>query len=270
MLHSLCVSEPFAALPPLRIAELYIAFAMPINAHLCPCLSKQSARYYAVANPCFTSPLPRDLCFTLPLPRQSRPRRAAHSPRVAYPSLSIAKHSIPCRREARLFFAFARHIKSLQCRCHELHTKAFAYPALPDQAFASLRSSKSCPRYTQQSKPLPNIAINAAAIRARHGATPPLRLMASHGVSLRCPAIPLLGWAFHSNSPRRPCRQSQSQPCCAIALLCRSRPLPAPPSHLIEHFVGEPSLSGIPPLADASEPSVVQPLHNSGKMCLLV
>ena len=94
--------------------------------------------------------------------------------------------------------------------------------------------------------------------------------IASHGVSLRCPAIPLLGWAFHSNSPRRPCRQSQSQPCCAIALLCRSRPLPAPPSHLIEHFVGEPSLSGIPPLADASEPSVVQPLHNSGKMCLLV
>jgi hypothetical protein len=141
LLHSLCVSEPFAALPPLRIAELYIAFAMPINAHLCPCLSKQSARYYAVANPCFTSPLPRDLCFTLPLPRQSRPRRAAHSPRVAYPSLSIAKHSIPCRREARLFFAFARHIKSLQCRCHELHSKAFAYPALQYQAFASLEAS---------------------------------------------------------------------------------------------------------------------------------
>lgn len=224
LLHSLCGSEPFAALPPLRIAELYIAFAMPINAHLCPCLSKQSARYYAVANPCFTSPLPRDLCFTLPLPRQSRPRRAAHSPRVAYPSLSIAKHSIPCRREARLFFAFARHIKSLQCRCHELHTKAFAYPALPDQAFASLRSSKSCPRYTQQSKPLPNIAINAAAIRARHGATPPLRLMASPCAALpfRClagpfTAIPRVALAVKAN--RSP----------AVPLLCcadhgRSRP----------------------------------------------
>ena len=49
MLHSLCVSEPFAALPPLRIAELYIAFAVPINAHLCPCLSEQSVRYYAIA-----------------------------------------------------------------------------------------------------------------------------------------------------------------------------------------------------------------------------
>lgn len=154
LLHSLCVSEPFAALPPLRIAELYIAFAMPINAHLCPCLSKQSARYYAVANPCFTSPLPRDLCFTLPLPRQSRPRRAAHSPRVAYPSLSIAKHSIPCRREARLFFAFARHIKSLQCRCHTLHskplhtqhctTKPLLRYAAPSHAIATHSSRSPC------------------------------------------------------------------------------------------------------------------------------
>jgi hypothetical protein len=48
------------------MAELYIALAVPISAHLCPCLSKQSVRYYAVANPCFTSPLPR----------QSKPRRS--------------------------------------------------------------------------------------------------------------------------------------------------------------------------------------------------
>lgn len=200
MLHSLCVSEPFAALPPLRIAELYIAFAMPINAHLCPCLSKQSARYYAVANPCFTSPLPRDLCFTLPLPRQSRPRRAAHSPRVAYPSLSIAKHSIPCRREARLFFAFAKHIKSLQCRCHTLHTKAFAYLALHDQAFASLRSSKSCPRYTQQSKPLPNFTLQHNAIATLCNTTP----------------LPF------NACPRR------SAPCLSLAKLCGSTPIRCP------------------------------------------
>jgi hypothetical protein len=67
LLHSLCVSEPFAALPPLRIAELYIAFAVPISAHLCLCLSEQSVRYYAVANPCFTSPLPRNLCLAIAL-----------------------------------------------------------------------------------------------------------------------------------------------------------------------------------------------------------
>ena len=208
LLHSLCVSEPFAALPPLCIAELYIAFAIPISAHLCPCLSKQSARYYAVANPCFTSPLPLE---TMPCHR------------VAYPSLSIAKHSIPCRREARLFFAFARHIKSLLCRCHELHTKAFAYPALPYQTFTSLRSSKSCHRYTQQPKPLPNIAINAAAIRARHGAPPPLRF-----VALPCHSVAWLGLSQQFSASPLP-----SKPIAALLCHCFAVPIKAIPGPAI-------------------------------------
>lgn len=154
LLHSLCVSEPFAALPPLRIAELYIAFAMPINAHLCPCLSKQSARYYAVANPCFTSPLPRDLCLTLPLPRQSRPRRAAHSPRVAYPSLSVANiashaaakpyYSLPLRSTSNLYSAFATNCIPKPLRTQHCNTKPLLRYAAPSHALATRSSRSPC------------------------------------------------------------------------------------------------------------------------------
>lgn len=182
---------------------------------------------------------------------------------LAFPSQNIASHaaakpdySLPLRGTSNLYSAVATHC--IQSLC------------IPSIARPSL-----CFATQLQVMPSLHTAVEALAehsyqCRCHQSSSWRHPAIASHGVSLRCPANPLLGWAFHSNSPRRPCRQSQSQPCCAIALLCRSRPLPAPPSHLIEHFVGEPSLSGIPPLADASEPSVVQPLHNSGKMCLLV
>lgn len=266
MLHSLCVSEPFAALPPLRIAELYIAFAVPISAHLCLCLSEQSVRYYAVANPYFASPLP------------CPPRPSVHILRVAYPCLAAAFPLVAhrCLAAANIAsHAAAKPAYSLPLRSTSNLYSAVATHCIQSLCVPSIARPSLCFATQLQVMPSLHTAVEAFAehsdqCRCHQSSSWRHPAIASHGVSLRCPAIPLLGWAFHSNSPRRPCRQSQSQPCCAIALLCRSRPLPAPPSHLIEHFVGEPSLSGIPPLADASEPSVVQPLHNSGKMCLLV
>lgn len=113
----LCVSEPFAALPPLRIAELYIAFAVLIGARLCPCLSKQSARYYAVANPCFTSPLPCPPRPSVRILRVAYPCLAAAFPLVAHRCLAtanIASHAaakpdcaLPLRGTSNLYSAVA-------------------------------------------------------------------------------------------------------------------------------------------------------------------
>lgn len=62
-----------------------------------------------------------------------------------------------------------------------------------------------------------------------------------------CHALPLLRQAVRG---------------CATPLLFIASQRKALPSHLFENFVGESSLSGVPPLADASEPSVIQPFQD--------
>ena len=165
------------------------------------------------------------------------------------------------------------------CEAHQISTvplphiafKAFAYLALQYQAFASLRSSKPCHRYTQQSKPLPYFTLqhNAIATLCR---TTPLPFNACLRRSEPCLSLAILC----GSSPIR-CFSMlfTAHRCLSFALiayrcLCVTAPCLASPLHLFEHFVGESSLSGVPPLANASEPPVIQPLHNSGKMCLLV
>ena len=83
------------------------------------------------------------------------------------------------------------------CEAHQISTvplphiafKAFAYLALHDQAFASLRSSKSCPRYTQKSKPLPYFTLQHNALL--RFATP-----------RRCRSMPVLAARRHASPSR--------------------------------------------------------------------
>lgn len=195
LLHSLCVSEPFAALPPLRIAELYIAFAMPINAHLCPCLSKQSARYYAVANPCFTSPLPRNLCLalalqnfaklcdTLPLRRFSLQFHSIATPRLSV--ANIASHAaakpdcaLPLRGTSNLYSAVATNCIPKPLRTQHCPTKPLLCGAV--NATPSLR-----------------FAHHAVAVRCLSS---PLAIMPLPRETMRFHAYPLLFEAFRSFS----------------------------------------------------------------------
>ena len=149
------------------------------------------------------------------------------------------------------------------CEAHQISTvplphiafKAFAYLALHDQAFASLRSSKSCPRYTQQSKPLPNFTLQHNAIATLCNTTPlPFDACPRHSLScfslaklcgstpIRCislplRAMPLLCCADHGRSRPRHCRSLLSF---ASPLLCRSEPRTATPLPV----VARPSLAG--------------------------
>ena len=129
LLHSPCVSEPFAALPPLRIAGLYIAFA---------CRSKARV----------TTPLPRIAYQSLCYAEQSMPRHRYALPHiaVAVQCLSSPIGAMPLPRETMRFHAYPLLLcafrgfssalvayRCLRCesccpRCGSLH--CFAFPLL--------------------------------------------------------------------------------------------------------------------------------------------
>nr|DAV67480.1 MAG TPA: hypothetical protein [Caudoviricetes sp.] len=129
LLHSPCVSEPFAALPPLRIAGLYIAFA---------CRSKARV----------TTPLPRIAYQSLCYAEQSMPRHcyALQHHAVAVQCLSSPFGAMPLPRDTMRFIAYPLLLcafrgfssalvayRCLRCesccpRCGSLH--CFAFPLL--------------------------------------------------------------------------------------------------------------------------------------------
>lgn len=135
------------------------------------------------------------------------------------------------------------------CEAHQISTvplphiafKAFAYLALHDQAFASLRSSKSCHRYTQQSKPLPYAATQRHCYALQHHAvavqclSSPLGAMPLPRDTMRFHAYPLLFEAFRSYSFALVAYLSlRCESCCLAApLLCRSKPRTATPLPVI-------------------------------------
>lgn len=194
MLHSLCVSEPFAALPPLRIAEPYIAFAVLIGARLCPCLSEQSARYYAVANPCFTSPLPCPPRPSVHILRVAYPCLAAAFPLVAHRCLAaanIASHaaakpaySLPLRSASNLYCAFATHC--IQSLCVPSIALPSLYFATQLQVMPSLRFAAQC-----RCRSMPVLAVRRHASPSRNYAVPRLSV-AFRSVSKHFGAFPLL------------------------------------------------------------------------------
>ena len=219
LLHSLCVSEPFAALPPLRITELYIAFAVLIGARLCPCLSEQSARYYAVANPYFASPLPCPPRPSVHILRVTYPSLAAAFPLVAHRCLAtanIASHaaakpdySLPLRGTSNLYSAVATHcIQSLCVPGIAIPSLCFAtqlqvMPSLHTEveAFAVLYAATQRHCYA-----LPHHAVAVQCLSSPLGAMPLPR------DTMRFIAHPLLFDAFASPLPAwpRPCTYSST------------------------------------------------------------
>ena len=150
---------------------------------------------------------------------------------VALHCLRFARLCETLRYFAVLCLCGASHCSSLALLCLAPLSPSIAniasHAAAKPACSLSLRSTSNlyCAAATHCiPKPLPNIAIIAAAIRARHGATPPSRLMASPCAALpfRClagpfTAIPRVALAVKAN--RSP----------AVPLLCcadhgRSRP----------------------------------------------
>ena len=160
------------------------------------------------------------------------------------------------------------------CEAHQISTvplphiafNAFAYLALHDQAFASLRSSKSCPRYTQQSKPLPNFTLQHNAIATLCNTTPlpfdaclcrsapcfslatlcvsslircfSKLLEAFHGVSLHCISV-----AKHCIPKPLLTLHCTTKLCHAVALPFNARPrvsMPSPVTAFACHFQTQP------------------------------
>ena len=161
-LHIRRGSEPFAALPPQRIAKPSITLPLLSQAIHCLCRTKHSFAFACQSKACVTTPLPilallrlclailalpslfvtlryvalalrnfAELCGTLPLRRFSLQFHSTATHRFSV--ANIASHaaakpdySLPLPRSPFRSRAFANRSKSLQCRCHTLHSKAVA------------------------------------------------------------------------------------------------------------------------------------------------
>lgn len=148
---------------------------------------------------------------------------ASHSNSIAWPRHSvanIASHSaakpdcaLPLRSTSNLYSAVATNCIPKPLRTQHCPTKPLLRYAAPSHALATL-----C-----RTMPLPNIAINAAAIRARHGATPPLRF-----VALPCHCVAWLGL-----SQQFPASPLPSKPIAALLCHCFAVPITAAPGPAI-------------------------------------
>ena len=139
------------------------------------------------------------------------------------------------------------------CEAHQISTVPLPHIAYQSLCVPSIARPSLC--FATQLQVMPSLHAAVEAFAVRRNTTPLLRFATPR----RCRSMPVFAARSHASPSRY---YAVHRPSVAFRYLCVTAPCLASPLHLLEHFVGEPSLSGVPPLADASEPSVIQPFHD--------